>query len=156
MNLDTWAARHHISAQALAELRAIMLPPDVSVAVSGASEAAVSNLVRLEASRLGGRLWRNNVGAGKLENGSFVRWGLANDSAALNARCKSADLIGIRPVLITPAHIGKTIGQFMSREVKAVGWKWRATEREKAQGKWADMINALGGDACFTTGEGTL
>lgn len=156
MVLDTWAARHHISPQALAELRAILTPPCSDSTLSGASEAAVQTQVRLEASRKGGRLWRNNVGAGYLQDGSFVRWGLANDSAQLNKVIKSADLIGLRPVLITPAHVGKTIGQFVSREVKAVGWRWHATEREVAQAKWADMINALGGDACFTTGEGTL
>ena len=37
-------------------------------------EAEVQNQVRLLASKEGWRLWRNNVGAGELQNGSFVRW----------------------------------------------------------------------------------
>ena len=120
------------------------------------NEAAVSVQVRLEASRLGLRLWRNNVGAGYMQDGSFLRWGLANDSAAVNARLKSADLIGIRPVLITPQMVGAVLGQFVSREVKASNWRWRGTDREQAQMAWAELVNSLGGDAAFATGEGTL
>lgn len=120
------------------------------------SEAAVGVQVRLEASRLGIRLWRNNVGAGYMQDGSFIRWGLCNDSAAVNAKIKSADLIGIRPVLITPEMVGRTIGQFVSREVKAADWRWRGTDRERAQLAWAELVNSLGGDAAFTTGPGSL
>lgn len=120
------------------------------------NEAAVSVQVRLEASRLGLRLWRNNVGAGYMQDGSFLRWGLANDSAAVNAHLKSADLIGIRPVLITPQMVGTIIGRFVSREVKASNWRWRGTDREQAQLAWAELVNSLGGDAAFATGEGTL
>jgi len=117
------------------------------------SESDVQNLVRLAASRAGVRLWRNNCGASLLANGSFVRWGLANDSAEMNRVIKSADLIGIRPVLITPAHVGATIGQFVSREIKAPNWIAKDTERERAQRAWATLVNSLGGDAAFTTGE---
>ena len=120
------------------------------------SESAIQTLIRLEASRKGCILFRNNVGAGVLDNGSFVRWGLANDSAQLNERLKSADLIGIRPILITPEHVGQVIGQFLSREVKAAGWKWAGTKRELAQQQWADLVNRMGGDALFATGEGTI
>ena len=120
------------------------------------SEAAVSVEVRLEASRLGIRLWRNNVGAGYMQDGSFIRWGLANESAAMNRLIKSADLIGVRPILITPAMVGRTIGQFVSREAKRAGWKWSGTDREVAQLAWADLVNSLGGDAAFTTGPGSL
>ena len=161
--LDLWAARHHVPPHALAELRAILLPPDVGVAVpgtsegqGGTSEAAIQTQVRLEASRLGARLWRNNVGAGVLQDGSFVRWGLCNDSAQLNKVVKSSDLCGIMPVLITPAHVGHTVGRFICREIKAAGWKWGGTDREVAQAKWIEMINLLGGDAGFAVGTGTL
>lgn len=119
-------------------------------------ESTVSNDIRLEASQLGYRLWRNNVGALSTPSGQFIRFGLANDSAQLNKVIKSADLIGIKPILITPEHVGMTIGQFISREVKHAGWKYTGTERERAQLAWADLINSLGGDACFTTGRGTL
>jgi hypothetical protein len=155
-SLEAWAMRHHVGLDALVELRALLLPSDASEAVAGASEAAIQTQVRLEASRLGGRLWRNNVGAGVLQDGSFIRWGLCNDSAQINKVVKSADLCGIMPVLITPEHVGHIVGRFVCREVKAAGWKYRGTDREVAQARWAEMINALGGDARFATGIGTL
>lgn len=118
------------------------------------SEADVQARVRLLASQMGWRVWRNNVGAGKLENGSFVRWGLANDTPAMNAHVKSGDLIGIRPVLITPEHVGTTIGQFTSLEVKHERWAFNpGVDREVAQARWISQVRDLGGYACFTTGE---
>lgn len=154
--LNTWAARHRIAPEALAELYAMLMPPDVGAAVAGTSEAAIQTQVRLEASRLGGRLWRNNIGAGILQDGSFIRWGLCNDSAQLNKIVKSSDLCGIMPVTITPLHVGTVIGRFTCREIKTAGWEYRGTDREVAQAKWIEMINALGGDAGFAVGTGTL
>ena len=120
------------------------------------SESGAQSEIRLEASQCGARLWRNNVGATYTPAGQFIRYGLANDSPALNAAIKSADLIGIRPILITPEHVGRVIGQFISREVKKPGWKYTGTDRERAQLAWAQLIVELGGDACFATGRGTL
>lgn len=156
--LEDWARTWAISNSALADLRARLLHLDVSApaAVPGESEAAVQARVRLEASRKGLRLWRNNVGAGYAEDGSFMRWGLANDSAGVNRVLKSADLIGIRPRIIQPEDVGRLIGQFVSREVKRAGWKYTGTEREVAQMNWATLITSLGGDAGFCSSEGTL
>lgn len=155
--LTSWAMRHHVSLVALAELQRMLLEPIVTMPTDGAvSEAQVLARARVEASALGIRLWRNNVGAGKLDNGSFVRWGLANESGIMNDRIKSADLIGIKPVLITTAHVGHTIGQFVSREGKPPGWRYTGTTREIAQETWGQMILSLGGDACFMTGPGTF
>lgn len=120
------------------------------------SEAGIQSAVRLEASNAGYRLWRNNVGATYTPKGDFIRYGLANDSAMLNAQIKSADLIGIKPVLITQEMVGMIIGQFLSREIKSADWKYSGTPREQAQLAWAELILALGGDACFATGVGTL
>lgn len=120
------------------------------------SEAAVLNLVRLEASRKDCRLWRNNVGAVYAQDGTFLRYGLANDSAKMNAVLKSADLIGIRPVMITSGMVGTLIGQFVSREIKRGDWRYTGTVTEKAQLAWAELILSLGGDAGFATTEGTL
>ena len=118
------------------------------------NESEAQALVRLKASQAGVRLWRNNCGGGLLANGSFVRWGLANDSEGINQVLKSADLIGIRPVLITQEHVGKTLGVFVSREVKAPGWRYNsANRREAAQMAWLRLVESLGGDAAFTTGE---
>ena len=119
-------------------------------------ERDIQNLIRMEASRKGLRLWRNNVGAGYMQDGSFMRWGLANETKAMNEAFKSSDLIGIRPVIITPADIGKTVGQFVAREVKSPNWKYTGTERERAQNAFLELVLALGGDAAFTIGEGSL
>ncbi len=120
-------------------------------------EAAVINKLKLEASTKGVRLWRNNVGAVySNDTKTFIRFGLANESKQMNTVIKSGDLIGIRPVVITPEMVGRTIGQFVSREAKRSDWRWRGTDRETAQLNWIEMINSLGGDAAFAVGEGTL
>ena len=156
--LHTWAAAWRIPPEALADLRARLDMEGAAHESIGApkSEAAVSNDVRLEASQKGLRLFRNNVGAMQDETGRVVRYGLANDSKAMNEKVKSGDLIGIRPVLITPNHVGTTIGQFVSREIKAGDWRYSGTPREMAQMNWAVLIGTFGGDASFATGVGTL
>lgn len=154
MTLEHWAIRHSVTAVAIAELRAMMginTLPESSRAVAG-SEAAVSNQVRLDAARNGIYLWRNNVGACVDKRGRSIRYGLCNDSKQLNERIKSADLIGIKPVLITPDLVGSTIGQFVSRECKEPGWQYSGTDRERAQLAWAELCMSLGADATFTTG----
>ena len=154
LTLTQWAARHGVSAEALAELTGIVTDPQS--APTGQSEAAVQQLVRLEASRLGMRLFRNNVGACKDDTGRVIRYGLCNDSAQMNKAVKSSDLIGIRPVIITPDMMGHTIGQFVAREVKRPGWSYRGTDREVAQQAFGQLVLKLGGDFKFCTGEGSL
>lgn len=118
------------------------------------NESDVAKRVLIKASALGMRLFRNNVGAGKLSNGSFVRWGLCNESKQQNSVMKSGDFIGIRPVVITPDMVGKTIGQFVSIETKRTGWVYDSRdEHQVAQAAWINLINKLGGYACFSTGE---
>lgn len=157
--INAWAARHRISSQALVELREIFgangghVMPD---SYSGDSEAAVQNIVRLEAASKGVKLFRNNVGALLNEKGVPIRFGLANDSKQLNSRIKSGDCIGWRSVLITPQHVGYTIAQFVSRECKKPSWKYSGNEREVAQLNWINLVIAGGGDAAFCTGKGTL
>lgn len=150
--LNQWAVRNNIPLQALHELFVLMgaadRPPGTVLQQAG-SEAAVQAELRLNASKIGGRLWRNNRGAGYMADGSFVRWGLANDSKALNDVIKSHDLIGIKPVLITPEMVGTTIGQFWSREAKPANWRFTGTAHEEAQLAWTTLIVSLGGDAAF-------
>lgn len=99
-------------------------------------------------------MWRNNVGVLIDATGRPVRYGLANDSKAMNQAVKSADLIGIRPVTITPDMVGQTIGQFVSIEVKAEGWRPQPNDQhEIAQRKWAELVILAGGYAIFSTGE---
>jgi len=121
--------------------------------VSKLTEADVQNLIKLEFSNRGARVWRNNVGAVHTSDGRFIRFGLANESMAMNSKIKSADLIGIQPIRITQAHVGKIIGQFISREIKKPGWKYSGTGREKAQLAWMNLILSLGGDAAFENGD---
>lgn len=120
------------------------------------NETSLINVIKLEASRKSARLWRNNVGATYTPEGSFIRYGLANESKAINKILKSSDLIGIKTVVITPDMVGKTIGQFLAREVKPTGWKFSGTEREVAQQNFINLINSLSGNAAFATEEGTL
>lgn len=158
--LAPWMIRHHISLEAMAELAQLMglnvdppVPPPLG---QRADEAYVQSLVRLEAPTKRVYLFRNNVGAFEDATGRWVRYGLANDSKAMNAKLKSADLIGFRPVIITPAHVGQTIAQIVTRECKPADWVYTATPREVAQVTWANLINSHGGDAKFATGAGTL
>ncbi len=157
INLNLWAIKHGVSFEALTELRALMTgvstePPQVP----GESEAAVQNRIRLEASRKGLRIWRNNVGAMMDDNGNFIRYGLCNDSKQMNQLIKSSDLVGIRPVTITQNHVGQVIGQFVAREVKAANWHYTGSKREEAQLRFLELVIALGGDAQFANREGTL
>jgi hypothetical protein len=153
MKLSTWASKWGIPENAIEDLKNSMGDFDIQ---NEKSESSVMSAVRLEASKKNCRLWRNNVGAMKTEDGRWVRYGLANESGKMNNFIKSADLIGIRPVKIKESMVGATIGQFVSREVKRSGWVYSGTEREIAQMRWIELITILGGDACFATGEGTL
>jgi hypothetical protein len=119
-------------------------------------EKDIQNLVRLEAAKKDILLWRNNVGAILDVTGRPVRFGLANDSRAMNRITKSSDLIGLRKVLITPAHVGTVIGQFVAREIKPDTWVFTGTDRENAQLNYLNMVAGHGGDATFVTGVGTL
>lgn len=157
MNLTQWAIKWGVPYEAVEDLRrefgAISTEPSPQ---AGESEAAVQNRVRLEASRKGLRVWRNNLGACMDENGNFIRYGLANDSKKMNDLVKSSDLIGIRPVDIQQHHVGHRVGQFVAREVKAGNWSYTGTAREEAQLRFLELIASLGGDAAFANNEGTL
>ena len=145
---DQWAARHPAAAE---ELRAILVQP-AATPMPGASEAAVQQQVRYRAALAGDILWRNNCGSLPDRRGVPVRFGLANDSRAMNEHVKSADLIGIRRVLVTPEHVGRTLGVFYSRECKEGSWHWTGSAREWAQLEWATIVWAHGGDACIVNG----
>ena len=114
-------------------------------------ESELQQQIRAEASRAGCVLWRNNVGAF-----DGVRYGLANDSRAMNQLHKSADLVGIEPVLITPGMVGSVVGRFLAREVKRPGWHYTGTEREQAQLRWLERVSLMGGNAGFACGLGTI
>jgi hypothetical protein len=114
---------------------------------AGRSEAAVQQEIRLETSRRGARLFRNNNGACKTDTGRQVRYGLGNDSSQVNSVLKSSDLIGITPVTIA----GRRVGVFTSYEIKRPGWHYTGDTREHAQLRWLELITSLGGIARFIT-----
>lgn len=150
--LQAWAARWSVSSAAMADLAASVLGLDpVPPATESLSEAGVQSRVRLAASKAGIRVWRNNVGAvHDSVRGIHMRYGLANDSPAVNAVLKSADLIGIRPRIIQPQDVGQLIGQFVSWEIKESGWKPRPNDpHEQAQAAWAVLVQSLGGEGRF-------
>ena len=156
MNISTWCLKWAIPYSALIDLQQTLGVLDADPGVPGRSEAAVQADVRVEASQKGYRLFRNNVGALLDSRGVPVRYGLANDTAKMNQRIKSGDLIGIRPILIGSEHVGQTIGQFVSLECKEEGWHYTGTPREEAQAAWAALIMSLGGDARFVNRVGLL
>lgn len=115
-------------------------------------ESGTTSNVRLAAAQRGIDLWRNNVGALLDATGRMVRYGLMNESAALNKRIKSSDYIGITPVVITPEMVGQTIGVFTAIEMKAEGWKFRSTdEHAVAQHQFHEIVRKAGGLAGFAT-----
>lgn len=169
MSLDEWAVRWGLPLAALDELsRSVLLFTTDTADTGSKSEARVQSEVRLEAARAGVYLFRNNIGAGAVVDPKrlcaechplargFMRWGLGNDSERLNAVLKSGDLIGIRKRIITQADVGRHIGQFVSREVKREGWKPGGTDEDRAQARWATLINEQGGDAKIVTSVGSL
>lgn len=150
-----WARRNGVPPIAVAELHEIMTgySKPGSVPLDPQSEAGVQQQVRLDSSVAGVRLWRNNVGACMDANGRAIRYGLMNESKPMNKVIKSSDLIGIRPLRVTSGMIGATIGQFCAREVKRAGWVYGGSCRERAQLKFIEIVNALGGDAKFSNGD---
>lgn len=155
--LNEWALAWNVPMAALHDLaRRLGELDEIPPAVPGRSEAAVQASVRVEASQKGMRLFRNNVGALKDARGVPVRYGLANDSAALNARIKSGDLIGWETVTITPEMVGQHIARFLSVECKEEGWQFTGTPREEAQQAWAHLVLAAGGRALFVSRSGML
>lgn len=154
MPFEEWAARWELSEQAIAELRQIVEDP--VGATSGGDEIAAQNAIRMEATRKGGRLWRNNVGALQDTRGRWVRYGLANSSKRQNENLKSADLIGCMPVRITSEMLGCVVGQFIAIEVKEPGWTYTGNGREIAQANFLTLVESLGGRGMFATGAGAL
>lgn len=100
------------------------------------SEKRIEQEITLKASKLGARLFKNDVGFAITQNGSPIHFGLAKGSS---------DLIGITPIKITQDMVGKTVGVFISVEVKKDKCgSYKATEEQK---KWLDMIKEKGGIA---------
>lgn len=113
------------------------------------SEAVIQQQTRLAFAPIG-PMWRNNSGACTDETGRLIRYGLGNDSAALNQYIKSSDLIGIVPVTAYMQSCGWcTLGVFTALECKRPGW--RMDDRAIAQAKFHDIVREAGGFAGFVS-----
>lgn len=115
------------------------------------NEAATQKQIRLATNLTDGLLLRNNSGVWVDGRGIPVRYGLGNDSAKLNKKFKSSDLIGVTPLLIGPRHVGQTWGVFTAIEVKRPGWIYKGTSTEEAQAFFMETIRKKGGIAAFAT-----
>lgn len=151
MPINSWCRKWSVHPGAITELQALLGAHGISEAPHGISEAAIQQQIRVDSSKHGVRLWRNNNGATLDETGRMIRFGLGNDSPKINRVLKSSDLIGITPVTVTPHMVNSVVGVFTSIEVKASGWKYRGTDREKAQLAWLNLVLSLGGRAKFAS-----
>ena len=121
-------------------------------------EQKASYEVRVSASQMGLRLFRNNNGACKDETGRVIRFGLGNESKRINDEIKFGDYIGVTPIEITPDMVGKVVGVFTNLEIKPDGTlestirkAQKSGSREAAQLKAINLVRSFGGFAGFTT-----
>lgn len=98
-----------------------------------ASEQRIQQEIRIACSKGSTRLFRNNTGTLRDQNGRPVQFGL----------CKgSADLIGWRTVTITEDMVGQQAAVFLSIEVKTATGRLRPEQQQ-----WLDAVQAAGGIA---------
>lgn len=106
------------------------------------AESDIYGPMMIAASRVGSRLFRNQVGLAVHREADGrerkVRTGLATGSA---------DLIGWTPLLILPEHVGRTLAVFTSVEAKPPGWKPPRAWADDDQAKWMAAVRAGGGFA---------
>ena len=104
-------------------------------------EAPILQETRLEASRIGCRLFRNNRGFFFTMDGRKTRAGLEAEGAS--------DLVGFAPITITQEMVGKTVAVLLCVETKKEGWKKPKDEHERKQENFINFINENGGIAFF-------
>lgn len=76
------------------------------------AESAIMRAIMLACSRGAARLFRNNVGVFRTDDGRAVKTGLCNGSS---------DLIGWRSIEVTPDMVGRRVAVFAAIEVKDRG-----------------------------------
>lgn len=115
------------------------------------NESELQQRVQLEAPKYGCILERNNSGGFKNQSGRVVYFGLGNISRKHAQNMRSADLVGITTVMVTPDMVGKTIGVFTAVEVKNPDWNpnKKLDQHETAQANWLAWVRSMGGIAGF-------
>jgi len=97
------------------------------------TEQQIQQHIRLACGTGDTRLFRNNTGTLRDQNGRPVQFGL----------CKgSSDLIGWKRVTITPEMVGTQVAVFLSIEVKTATGRLRPEQQQ-----WLDAVQAAGGIA---------
>ncbi len=104
------------------------------------NETTILQRIRLAVSRAPGvKLFRNNCGGLKDQNGRFVQFGLHPGSA---------DLIGWQTIEIMPEHVGQKLAVFTSIEVKTDTGKVKPE-----QVNWQQQVLNAGGRAFVARSE---
>lgn len=103
------------------------------------SETPIVKSIQLAVGALLVKLFRNNVGMLEDKFGNKVRYGLAPGSS---------DLIGWKPVTITPEMVGNKIAVFVAVEVKKPGSRTDKARLE-LQKNFVAAVNKDGGIAGF-------
>lgn len=106
------------------------------------NETTLMQRIRLRATKLGYRIFRNNCGVGWMGTPCTrcqtilrrVRFGVANPGGS--------DLVGWRPIKVTPEMVGSTLAMFCAWEIKLP--TGRVTEEQDA---FLDAVTVAGGDA---------
>lgn len=95
------------------------------------SETVILRQILLRASQLGWRLFRNQSGRYQLPDGRWLTSGLC---------VGSSDLIGWKPVVITPDMVGTTLAVFVAVETKTT-----RGNVSKPQARFIAAVQAAGG-----------
>ena len=118
------------------------------------NESEILAYARTEATKMGGRLWRNQSGMAwqgeiltksgnvlHLRNPRHLKSGLKNGAS---------DLIGFYPLRITEDHIGKTVAIFWANEIKT-----KNDKLSKDQLNFLYFVSESGGEAWETKFDGS-
>ena len=110
------------------------------------SESTISKQIQLALTKIGIRVWRNNVGTAWngtrvirvkntviIENPRIIKFGLCPGSS---------DFIGFKTVTITPDMVGQRVAVFTGVEVKA-----KTGRVKQIQHDFKNMVNENGGHA---------
>ena len=98
------------------------------------TEKELQSHLQRHLNRRGMRLFRNNVGMMQVSQERIIKYGVGGAGAA--------DLIGLRPIVVTEDDVGQTIGQFVALEVKGEGGRESLLQRN-----FISIIEELGGYA---------
>lgn len=108
------------------------------------SERRIQSEILLALAEHGLSGWRQNVGTGwagevqKLKDGSVL---IRNPRPLKAGLCRgSSDIIGLRPVVVTPEMVGQTLAQFAAIEVKQPG-----SYPTKDQRHFLEFVQSKGG-----------